>query len=313
MDKPAPRFSGIETFMLMGFAGVCDIFSIIPGVNDFVGLIFWVVMGGIFAVKGVSFTKQKGIIGNSLVSMVISFVPILSILPECLVSTALNIHAVNKHAKRQDAEDAKNLDESSTSRITRILPHETRDQYAQRMNRSGSQVQANSLINPSGQPVRTSKVIQFAKSVPTSLMGALSNGGGPAGGAAGGAVAGKVVANKMGSQAGSRLTNMLLNSKIAAKAVTPKATPSPVERNKIENRLPPREVPEEKNEPAKMYVTEKPSGIMRPGAGLTASGTRSVNSFPTKIVDGKLVVNNIQAAPAKSPLADGAKVSTPRM
>ncbi len=76
-------------------AAVLDLISLIPIVNIVVDVLAWLIFFFWFRELGFPFTKNNKLMGSVVVSFIIGFIPILSILPEITLGVLLNILIIN--------------------------------------------------------------------------------------------------------------------------------------------------------------------------------------------------------------------------
>lgn len=86
-NAPKFRIDNGTAFLMIGIALIYDLISLIPFVNDFseifAALHFWLW----FQLRGVSIFKSKNILAVQIVTVIIEFIPIVSMLPAVAFAT----------------------------------------------------------------------------------------------------------------------------------------------------------------------------------------------------------------------------------
>lgn len=93
-------------FMLL-FAICFDILTIIPFINIIVNFIALICFTIWFYFSGVSFSKNKAIVGRSAVTFLIELIPFISIIPTWTANIIINYISINRNA-RKDSKSAQN-------------------------------------------------------------------------------------------------------------------------------------------------------------------------------------------------------------
>ncbi len=81
--KTKYRVSMPMSVLLMGFATVCDLLSLIPFVGDAVGPIFWIIVGIYFWTKGMGILNGRKL-AVAVISFVAELIPVVQELPMLL-------------------------------------------------------------------------------------------------------------------------------------------------------------------------------------------------------------------------------------
>jgi hypothetical protein len=81
------KISKQATYILIGLAGIADIFTFIPFVGDFVGWIFWIIMSVVFWKLGLGLVNYRKLT-SMLISTAIEFIPFVQMLPSITAAMA---------------------------------------------------------------------------------------------------------------------------------------------------------------------------------------------------------------------------------
>ena len=108
------RISKQTTVILIGLAGIADIFTLIPFVGDFLGWIFWIIMSVVFWKLGLGLVNFRKLT-SMLISTAIEFIPVVQMLPTITAAMA----AIIFFSRLEDKTGLKILPSKSKPGITK--------------------------------------------------------------------------------------------------------------------------------------------------------------------------------------------------